>query len=406
MTVLNLKTIQAQTEINLDLYRTVVYMRTIVLNGNSYKIGSLIGAGLSGRIFEAYDIKNKKIVAIKFSPIQSNLFLSYQYESLTNIEAQSEETFNLVKERLVSVSKAAETARKKQGGLLYVPTHIEIVQLSSAFYDLGRQSETQLSFGVSIMDFASDNLESICKEIPKPKTRQRMNDRIELAAQVFENIQADIEAMAEHGLGHFDINPSNIGHDENTKRYSLLDWGSIRSFGKSKDTSVGEKVQYSPYFGAPETLTDGQFSISADLYSLAHVLYSILNPNYAEDYLEPLADFNDIKFLDLQKFEGRIASIRKVLIDGSVFPINPHFERLVEFIQSASIPHLPERRMRLLETSISQGLKKMIGPTPLRKSDRPTAPSQSPDLRKSPILSPPDGSKRSQSPTCEALFRT
>ncbi|MBA2669914.1 MAG: protein kinase [Gemmatimonadetes bacterium] len=98
----------------------------------------------------------------------------------------------------------------------------------------------------------------------------RRGDR-DLALRVLDDVLSALAYLGEHGILHRDVSPGNIlAPEDDTLPIRLIDFG-LATTGLEATSAVG-----TPRYRPPEVERGGSWSVAADLYSLAAVVYELL----------------------------------------------------------------------------------------------------------------------------------
>lgn len=193
-----------------------------------YRLIELLGRGGMGEVWRAFDTVTERGVALKLLPAHLS----------------GDEEFQ---RRFRREAKAAARLREPHA----VPIH-----------DLG-EIDGKLFVTMRLVDGC---------DLHQLLTRGPMDPG--LAVGIIEQIASALDAAHRIGLVHRDVKPSNILVGEDDFAY-LIDFGIARVIGETVLTSTGVTVGTWPYM-APERFRSGVADASADVYSLACVLYQAL----------------------------------------------------------------------------------------------------------------------------------
>jgi ABC-type amino acid transport substrate-binding protein/predicted Ser/Thr protein kinase len=207
-----------------------------------YQLQKLLGRGGMGEVYEAYDTKTDRVVALKVLPHH----------------LAADETF---KQRFRRESQAAAGVNDPH----VVPIH-GFGEIDGRLY-----LDMRLIEGQTVGELLAD------RERPLSPT---------LAVSVVEQVATALDAAHEKGLIHRDVKPSNILLTVREFAY-LIDFGLARTAGESGMTTAGNTLGTLGYM-APERFEGGPIDGRADVYALACVLYECLTGNrpYQADSLE------------------------------------------------------------------------------------------------------------------------
>ncbi|MCM6776558.1 protein kinase [Nocardia sp. CDC159] len=194
-----------------------------------YELRSLLGRGGMGEVYEAYDSRRDRLVALKLLPEQSTPDPNYRERFRREARAAA----GLSDPHLVSVHEAGEI-----DGVLYL--------------------DMQLVRG--------QNLRALLRE-EGPMAPER-------AVSIVSQVASALDVAHAAGLVHRDVKPANILVTAADFAY-LADFGLARSEGDTAITLAGTAIGSYIYM-APERFDDGPVSGRADIYSLACVLHECL----------------------------------------------------------------------------------------------------------------------------------
>ena len=207
-----------------------------------YQLQKLLGRGGMGEVYEAYDTKTDRIVALKVLPHH----------------LAADETF---KQRFRRESQAAAGVNDPH----VVPIH-GFGEIDGRLY-----LDMRLIEGQTVGELLAS------RERPLSPT---------LAVSVVEQVATALDAAHEKGLIHRDVKPSNILLTLREFAY-LIDFGLARTAGESGMTTAGNTLGTLGYM-APERFEGGPIDGRADIYALTCVLHECLTGNrpYQADSLE------------------------------------------------------------------------------------------------------------------------
>ncbi len=200
------------------------------LQNGKYKIVSFIGSGGMAEVYEGFDTKLKRKVAIK---VLSHWYINNQY----------------ILRRFYEEAEIAASC-----------DHPNIVKI----YDI--QSEGDIHF--TAMQFLPTSLSSLLKEkkiLPSLK-----------AVTILKPIAEALAYIHNKGIVHRDIKPSNIMFDEHNNPI-LTDFG----IAQRDDTTrfQGSVATGTPEYMSPEQVKGEQIDFRSDIYSLGIVLYELVTGN-------------------------------------------------------------------------------------------------------------------------------
>ena len=207
-----------------------------------YQLQKLIGRGGMGEVYQAYDTKTQRIVALKVLPPHLAQDASFQ-------------------DRFRRESHAAAGVNDPH----VVPIH--------GFGEI----DGRLYLDMRLIE--GRNLGAMLTRADKPLDPAFVVDMIEQVAMA-------LDAAHQAGLIHRDVKPSNILITDNDFVY-LIDFGLARSAGESGMTTAGSTLGTLAYM-APERFDAGKVDPRSDIYALACVLYECLTGArpYPADSLE------------------------------------------------------------------------------------------------------------------------
>ncbi|MEN4477945.1 bifunctional serine/threonine-protein kinase/transporter substrate-binding domain-containing protein [Mycolicibacterium cosmeticum] len=207
-----------------------------------YQLQELIGRGGMGEVYQAYDTRTKRVVALKVLP--PNLALDATFQARFRQESQAAAGVN--DPHVVPIHGFGEI-----DGRLYLD--MRLIE--------GR------TLGAILAD-ADTPLEP------------------EFAVKVVEQVASALDAAHKQDLIHRDVKPSNILITKQDFAY-LIDFGLARVAGEVGMTTAGSTLGTLAYM-APERFDGGQADPRADIYALTCVLYECLTGTrpYPADSLE------------------------------------------------------------------------------------------------------------------------
>lgn len=207
-----------------------------------YRLQKLIGQGGMGEVYQAYDTKTDRVVALKVLPHHM----------------AQDETFQA---RFRRESQAAAGINDPH----VVPIH--------GFGEI----DGRLYLDMRLIE--GRNLGTMLQETDKPLGAA-------FAVMIVEQVANGLDAAHRLGLIHRDIKPSNILITDKDFVY-LIDFGLVRTAGEQGLTTAGSTLGTLAYM-APERFEGGEVDARSDIYALTCVLYECLTGArpYPADSLE------------------------------------------------------------------------------------------------------------------------
>ncbi|QNJ94482.1 transporter substrate-binding domain-containing protein [Mycolicibacterium fluoranthenivorans] len=207
-----------------------------------YQLQELIGRGGMGEVYQAYDTRTKRVVALKVLP--PNLALDATFQARFRQESQAAAGVN--DPHVVPIHGFGEI-----DGRLYLDMRL----------------------------IEGRTLGAILADTDKPLEP-------EFAVKVVEQVGSALDAAHKQDLIHRDVKPSNILVTKQDFAY-LIDFGLARVAGEVGMTTAGSTLGTLAYM-APERFDGGQADPRADIYALTCVLYECLTGTrpYPADSLE------------------------------------------------------------------------------------------------------------------------
>jgi serine/threonine protein kinase len=197
-----------------------------------YQIVGRIGHGGMGDIYEGYEAKLDRRVAIKVLPAEL---------------ARNEDFIHRFQKEASAAAKIG---------------HPNIIQIYFIGEDAGHHY-----FAMEYIDG-----ESLAQMLAG---RKRLP--VAEALTLMEQCLAGLAAAHEHGLVHRDIKPGNILLDQRNRRALLADFGLVKALGASTHLTATGTVMGTVDYMPPEQILGQPIDHRADLYSLGVVLYQILS---------------------------------------------------------------------------------------------------------------------------------
>ena len=207
-----------------------------------YRLQKLIGEGGMGEVYQAFDTKTDRVVALKVLP--HHMALDEVFQARFRRESQAAAGIN--EPHVVPIHGFGEI-----DGRLYLDMRL----------------------------IEGRNLGTILSETEKPLGAV-------FAVAIVEQIAHALDAAHRDGLIHRDIKPSNILITDRNFAY-LIDFGLARSAGEQGLTTAGNTLGTMAYM-APERFEAGEVDSRSDIYALTCVLYECLTGSrpYPSDTLE------------------------------------------------------------------------------------------------------------------------
>nr|MCH9703122.1 protein kinase [Actinomycetes bacterium] len=207
-----------------------------------YRLQKLIGEGGMGEVYQAFDTKTDRVVALKVLP--HHMALDGVFQARFRRESQAAAGIN--EPHVVPIHGFGEI-----DGRLYLD--MRLIE--------GRNLGTMLS------------------ETEKPLGAA-------FAVAIVEQVAQALDAAHRDGLIHRDVKPSNILITDRNFAY-LIDFGLARTAGEQGLTTAGNTLGTLAYM-APERFEAGEVDARSDIYALTCVLYECLTGSrpYQADTLE------------------------------------------------------------------------------------------------------------------------
>lgn len=211
-----------------------------------YRIEHHLGSGSFGDVYQAYDEKLERYVAVKIATPNDNEDEDLQAELAARFKMEIGATVKLIHPNIVTVYDAGVTADFLYYVMAYLPGG-----------DLKKNNSKLIN-----------NLEIV---------------------QVCIDVAKALAYAHDMGFVHRDIKPENILFDAHNNAV-VADFGIVKAIGK--DYTSGRYILGTPSYSAPEQLdVNEEVDGRADLYSLGKVLYFMLMKNkYTHDNVEPLPE--------------------------------------------------------------------------------------------------------------------
>lgn len=201
--------------------------------GGRYRLERVIAEGGMGAVFEATDLQQERVVALK----------------LLHPELTAERD---VRRRF-----------KRESSVLEALDHPSVVRV----LDFGASEDDELLFSVMELLEGETLHERIRREGPLSPSA---------LAPIVEGIAGGLDAAHEHGVIHGDLKPLNVFLVVEGGAPKLLDFGLSKIFGLERLTRTGELIG-TPGYMAPELLTGkGELDERIDTYAFGILLYECL----------------------------------------------------------------------------------------------------------------------------------
>ncbi|HWY88521.1 MAG TPA: transporter substrate-binding protein [Gemmataceae bacterium] len=194
-----------------------------------YRVLRLLGQGGMGKVYQAEDVKLKRIVALKVMLPDMSALLS-------------------CRERFLREARTMAAVRND---------HVVTI------YEVGQADEVPY-LAMEFLD--GQTLESWMKACEHP----RLGDILRIGRE----IATGLAAAQASGLIHRDIKPANLWLEAPTGRVKILDFGLARPMNNSGLTEVGDLLG-TPSYMSPEQARGEQVDGRSDLFSLGIVLYQL-----------------------------------------------------------------------------------------------------------------------------------
>lgn len=257
-----------------------------------YRLQKLIGQGGMGEVYQAYDTKTDRVVALKVLPHHM----------------AQDETFQ------------ARFRRESQAAAGINDPHVVPI------HGYG-EIDGRLYLDMRLIE--GSNLGTMLQETEKPLGAA-------FAVTVVEQVANGLDAAHRLGLIHRDIKPSNILITGRDFVY-LIDFGLARTAGEKGLTTAGSTLGTLAYM-APERFEGGEVDARSDIYALTCVLYECLTGSrpYPADSLEqqiaghmvsPIPRPSDI--------DPRLAAFDEVIAKGMAKKPAKRYQSATELAQAA-----------------------------------------------------------------------
>ncbi len=238
-----------------------------------YRLQKLIGQGGMGEVYQAYDTKTDRVVALKVLPHHM----------------AQDETFQA---RFRRESQAAAGINDPH----VVPIH--------GFGEI----DGRLYLDMRLIE--GRNLGTMLQETDKPLGAA-------FAVMIVDQVANGLDAAHRLGLIHRDIKPSNILITDKDFVY-LIDFGLVRTAGEQGLTTAGSTLGTLAYM-APERFEGGEVDARSDIYALTCVLYECLTgarPYPAESLEQQIAGHMVSPIPRPSDVDPRLAAFDEVIAKG------------------------------------------------------------------------------------------
>lgn len=208
--------------------------------GDRYRIVREIGSGGYGSVYEGYDERLSRTVAIK---------VLHALETRAGADLERE-----LRDRFVQEAKIM--------GRIHHPNFVEV-------YDIGLEGR-RLYLVMELVE--GRNLgDEVFKAGPIPPAR---------AIPLFVDALRGLGEGHNRGIIHKDLKPDNLllTRQQGAERLKILDFGVARVMHEDRITQTGLIVGTPQYF-APEYLSSGQVTPALDVYQMALILVEVLSGN-------------------------------------------------------------------------------------------------------------------------------
>lgn len=235
----------SESQVN-ELVHNLQLLSNLIPFEEEYIIGKQIGIGAFSEVYECTEIKTNNIYAVKI--INKKIFENIKKEQIFNEIA-----------------------------ILKLVDHPNIIHLKNTY-----ESKTHYYIVIELIK-DGDFLEYISK---KPCFNEN-NLKI-----VMKQILEAVAYLHEYGIVHCDIKPENILYDKTTGNIIKL-----TDFGLSKMIFSNQKIESSSgtlAYVAPEALTDVEYGMESDLWSVGIIMYLLVHGRLPFDGKLPYEVINSI----------------------------------------------------------------------------------------------------------------
>ncbi|MDA2891903.1 bifunctional serine/threonine-protein kinase/transporter substrate-binding domain-containing protein [Mycolicibacterium sp. BiH015] len=257
-----------------------------------YRLQKLIGQGGMGEVYQAYDTKTDRVVALKVLPHHM----------------AQDETFQ------------ARFRRESQAAAGINDPHVVPI------HGYG-EIDGRLYLDMRLIE--GRNLGTMLQETEKPLGAA-------FAVTVVEQVANGLDAAHKLGLIHRDIKPSNILVTGRDFVY-LIDFGLARTAGEKGLTTAGSTLGTLAYM-APERFEGGEVDARSDIYALTCVLYECLTGSrpYPADSLEQqIAGHMVSQIPRPSDVDPRLAAFDEVIAKGMAKKPAKRYQSATELAQAA-----------------------------------------------------------------------
>lgn len=201
-----------------------------------YRLVRVLGRGGMSVVYEGFDTRFERRVAVKVINVPSHLAYEDQMQSVARLQREARVIARLSHPNIVSIYDIGEEA-----GLHYlVMEYVEGITLRQQLDDMGPLSYAE-------------------------------------AGKILDQIVSALDTVHSAGIIHRDLKPLNVMLVADTNlKVKLLDFGVARPKDDSNITQSNFMVG-TPEYLAPEQVTGGELTASSDLWALGVLLYEMLS---------------------------------------------------------------------------------------------------------------------------------
>ncbi|WP_163888221.1 bifunctional serine/threonine-protein kinase/transporter substrate-binding domain-containing protein [Mycolicibacterium hippocampi] len=257
-----------------------------------YRLQKLIGQGGMGEVYQAYDTKTDRVVALKVLPHHMAVDETFQ----ARFRRESQAAAGINDPHVVPIHGFGEI-----DGRLYLDMRL----------------------------IEGSNLGTMLSETEKPLGAA-------FAVTIVEQVAHALDAAHQGGLIHRDIKPSNILITGRDFVY-LIDFGLVRTAGEKGLTTAGSTLGTLAYM-APERFEGGEVDARSDIYALTCVLYECLTGSrpYPADSLEQQIAGHMVSPLPRPSdTDPRLASFDEVIAKGMAKKPSQRYQSAGELAKAA-----------------------------------------------------------------------